>query len=83
MNGPLLESTEMTSRIPILEIFWEGFKVSVSVIASSSEGEGKVRATLTHHGNVATDQLPLPPNSTPLYQTPVSSASLTELADVD
>ncbi len=56
----------------------EGFKVSVSVFASSSEGEGKVRATLIQHGNVATEQLPLPPNTTSLYQTPVSSAGLTD-----
>ena len=58
----------------------DGFKLSLSVTDAPSVTGKQIRISMINHGNVATEQLPIPPNTKEFYQTPVSSAYLTDLS---
>ncbi len=54
----------------------QGYLLSLAVFPSGQAGA--VDVTLTNHGNVALDKLPVPPGAKPFYGGPVSTAYLTE-----
>lgn len=57
----------------------DGFVVSVTVMpASGTDKAGQISVSVTNHGNVDLQKLPLPPGTKPLYQFPLAAAWMAE-----
>jgi len=57
----------------------DGYTVSVAVTpAYGADAKGRVEIHLSNHGNVAVNQLPVPPDAKPLYSFPAVAAYVTE-----
>ena len=57
-----------------------GYSLSVSVFAA---GDGAVNVSITNHGNVALEKLPVPEGATPLFSGPVSTSYTTDASVED
>jgi len=59
----------------------EGFRVSVTVFPAGKPGESSV--TITNHGNVQLDTLPVPADARPLFVGPAMAMFVTEASPAD